>query len=450
MREEAYYFAPQGQTKIMNEGWASYWHSTIMTTRALKDHEIIDYADHHSGTMATQPGQLNPYKLGIELFRDIEDRWNKGRFGKEWDECDDLRARRAWDKKLGAGREKIFEVRKHYNDVTFIDEFLTPEFAIEQKLFVFNFNDKKQHLGDRDPRVQEGEEQAAPVSSPTSASRSSRSSTRNYENRGELVLVAQARRRRPQARLRQGDAQEPPARVEAPGRHRHQGRGQERAHAPRRHHFHREEGRLVGACDAMRSPLHDLVMLDSRLASVSVHSVSLVIPASHFQHLPRKLGCALHRHVSWLDLSADRPGCELEFELDGEKARLTHLSVHDDPQGRFMRDVAALVVAYHGDLEATLEWNPARDEPPLLIAHGETSHPLLDQRRAEPLPPDLALDVSLPQVERWLEAARRAWREYRTLKGSTDHGQTGQTGQTGQAGQADRQERNQEQNRRRS
>ncbi len=31
IRDEAYYFAPQGQTKIMNEGWASYWHSTIMT-----------------------------------------------------------------------------------------------------------------------------------------------------------------------------------------------------------------------------------------------------------------------------------------------------------------------------------------------------------------------------------------------------------------------------------
>jgi stage V sporulation protein R len=143
IRDEAYYFAPQGQTKIMNEGWASFWHSTIMTTRALKDHEIIDYADHHSGTMGTQPGALNPYKLGIELFRDIEDRWNKGRFGKEWDECDDLRARRAWDKKLGLGRQKIFEVRKHYNDITFIDEFLTPEFAIEQKLFVYGFNEKR-------------------------------------------------------------------------------------------------------------------------------------------------------------------------------------------------------------------------------------------------------------------------------------------------------------------
>jgi stage V sporulation protein R len=143
IRDEALYFAPQGQTKIMNEGWASYWHSTIMTTRALKDHEILDYADHHAGAMATRPGQLNPYKLGIELFRDIEDRWNKGRFGKEWNECDDLRVRRTWDKKLGQGRQKIFEVRKHYNDITFIDEFLTAEFAIEQKLFVFGFNEKR-------------------------------------------------------------------------------------------------------------------------------------------------------------------------------------------------------------------------------------------------------------------------------------------------------------------
>ena len=35
VRDEAYYFAPQAQTKIMNEGWASYWHSTIMTRQGL-------------------------------------------------------------------------------------------------------------------------------------------------------------------------------------------------------------------------------------------------------------------------------------------------------------------------------------------------------------------------------------------------------------------------------
>src|SRR5258708_13383564 len=93
----------------MKEGWERFWNSTIMTTGALKDYEIIDYADHHSGTMGTRPGSLNPYKLGIELFRDIEDRWNKGRFGKEWDECDDLRPRRAWAKKLDQGPEQNFQ-----------------------------------------------------------------------------------------------------------------------------------------------------------------------------------------------------------------------------------------------------------------------------------------------------------------------------------------------------
>ncbi|RME73743.1 MAG: SpoVR family protein, partial [Planctomycetota bacterium] len=69
VREEAYYFAPQGQTKILNEGWASYWHSTIMTRHALEDSELIDYAANHAGTMGSQPGALNPYKVGLELLR---------------------------------------------------------------------------------------------------------------------------------------------------------------------------------------------------------------------------------------------------------------------------------------------------------------------------------------------------------------------------------------------
>jgi len=140
IREEAYYFAPQAQTKIMNEGWASYWHSKIMTEKALHPSELIDYADHHSGTLATSPGRLNPYKIGIELFRDIEDRWNKGKFGKEYEECDSIVEKKNWDKKLGLGRQKIFEVRKLYNDVMFIDEFLTPEFCQEHKLFVYSYN----------------------------------------------------------------------------------------------------------------------------------------------------------------------------------------------------------------------------------------------------------------------------------------------------------------------
>jgi stage V sporulation protein R len=141
IRDEAYYFAPQMMTKIMNEGWASYWHSRIMATLAAADaSEIVDYADVHSQTMATAPGQLNPYKLGLELFRDIEDRWNRGRHGPEWESCDDLDVRRDWDTGEMSGRSKIFEVRQIYNDVQFIDAFLTEDFCRRQNLFGFGFN----------------------------------------------------------------------------------------------------------------------------------------------------------------------------------------------------------------------------------------------------------------------------------------------------------------------
>lgn len=152
VRREAYYFAPQAQTKIMNEGWASYWHSTIMTKKALDASEIIDFADHHSGTMAMSNQRMNPYKIGIELFRHIEERWNKGQFGKEYDECDDLVMKKNWDKQLGKGREKIFEVRRIYNDITFIDEYFTAEYCRANKLFAYTFNpvSNRYEISDRD------------------------------------------------------------------------------------------------------------------------------------------------------------------------------------------------------------------------------------------------------------------------------------------------------------
>jgi stage V sporulation protein R len=90
--------------------------------------------------VAVHPGRLNPYKLGLELLRDIEHRWNTGRFGKEYEECEDLSEKLNWDKQLGLGRQKLFEIRRLYNDVTFIDEFLTPEFVMQQKLFTFRYN----------------------------------------------------------------------------------------------------------------------------------------------------------------------------------------------------------------------------------------------------------------------------------------------------------------------
>ncbi len=188
VRDEAYYFAPQGMTKIMNEGWASYWHSFLMTREIMDDTEVVEYADHHSGTLGTRPGTLNPYKVGIELFRNIEERWNTGRFGGEYDACDDMKKKRTWDLQLGRGREKIFEVRKIFNDITFIDEFLTEEFCHEQKMFLYDYDNQTGQyvISDRDYKkvkdrlLQQLSNFGDPIIHVENA---------NYLNRGELLLV---------------------------------------------------------------------------------------------------------------------------------------------------------------------------------------------------------------------------------------------------------------------
>ncbi len=190
VREEAYYFAPQGQTKIMNEGWASFWHSLIMTKHVLRDSEVIDYADHHSGTLGSRPGQINPYKLGIELYRDIEDRWNKGKFGKDYEECDNVQEKKAWDKKQGLDRQKIFEVRKLHNDVTFIDSFVNEEFCEAQKLFTYGFNRRtgQYEIVDRDWRKVK---QQLLFSLTNFGQPIILVEDGNFENRGELLLTHQ-------------------------------------------------------------------------------------------------------------------------------------------------------------------------------------------------------------------------------------------------------------------
>ncbi len=188
VREEAYYFAPQRQTKIMNEGWAVFWHTRIMTNHMLQPGELIDYAEHHSGTVAMHPGRLNPYRLGYELFLDIEDRWNRGAFGPDYENCEDHEARKHWNTNLGRGLEKAFEVRRIYNDVGFIDAFLTEEFARQHKLFTFEYNEhiNEYEISSRD--FQQVKQKllfqltnfGQPIIDVINA---------NYENRGELYLV---------------------------------------------------------------------------------------------------------------------------------------------------------------------------------------------------------------------------------------------------------------------
>jgi len=187
IRDEAYYFAPQGQTKIMNEGWATYWHSTIMTRHGLEPEDVINYADHCSGTLATSPTRLNPYKLGLELFRDIEDRWNRGRFGPEYEDCDDWQTRQQWNTQLGQGREKIFEVRRIYNDLTFIDEFLTLDFCREHNFFKFGYNEHTEYY-EIESRQFDDIKQQLLFSLTNRGQPIIDVAEGNYKNRGELML----------------------------------------------------------------------------------------------------------------------------------------------------------------------------------------------------------------------------------------------------------------------
>jgi stage V sporulation protein R len=98
------------------------------------DSGIIEYAAHKMGVLGGKYS-TNPYKLGYNLLSDIRNRWDKGQFGNEWDDCTNSSKKEKWDTKAMLGKEKIFEVRKYYDDLTLIHEFFTEDFCREQEYF---------------------------------------------------------------------------------------------------------------------------------------------------------------------------------------------------------------------------------------------------------------------------------------------------------------------------
>jgi stage V sporulation protein R len=187
VREEAYYFAPQRMTKIINEGWAVWVHSQLMTTRLVESNEVLEYCSRHAGTLASQPGQINPYRLGYSLFKDIEDRWDHGRHGVAWSDCDDWEQKRTWDTAAMDGRRKVFEARRIHSDQTFLDAFLTPEFIEREKLFIYGRDPRtgQMVIQDREPAsvkrklLEQFTNMGSPMIDVVDA---------NFENRGELLL----------------------------------------------------------------------------------------------------------------------------------------------------------------------------------------------------------------------------------------------------------------------
>jgi stage V sporulation protein R len=134
LHEEMEYFVPQMQTKIMNEGWASFWHSRIMREMDLPTDDHIEFAELHAGVVSPHKGQLNPYYLGYKLFEDIEKRW----------ENPSATEREKYGRKGGEGRQKIFDVREVDNDISFLRNYLTEELCEELDLFVYELVDDEE------------------------------------------------------------------------------------------------------------------------------------------------------------------------------------------------------------------------------------------------------------------------------------------------------------------
>jgi stage V sporulation protein R len=140
------YFQPQVRTKIMNEGWASYWHETLfMRDDRISGHEV-DFARVNAMVTSMPRVGLNPYALGMRLFCCIEESANRGRDSREFLRLLDVEARRKFDLKTGRGREAIFKIRENLNDFLFINTYIDQDFIDRHRLFVAGKRLDKQRM----------------------------------------------------------------------------------------------------------------------------------------------------------------------------------------------------------------------------------------------------------------------------------------------------------------
>lgn len=127
LRNEMLYFWPQMETKIMNEGWASYWHQRIIRELPLTSEETIEYAKLNSAVVQPSTHTLNPYYLGLRIFEDIEKRYNQP--------TQEQQDRLGW--KPNRGRDKMFEVRELDSDTSFLRNYITKQLVDDLDLYIF-------------------------------------------------------------------------------------------------------------------------------------------------------------------------------------------------------------------------------------------------------------------------------------------------------------------------
>jgi stage V sporulation protein R len=136
VRDTSLFFQPQIRTKIMNEGWASYWHESLfLADERILGHEV-EYARVNAGVTAMPRVGLNPYALGMRLFQYIEELADKGKLTYQFQKIADDRTRKIYDAKTGKGRNFIFHIRENFSDFLFINTFLDQDFVTRHQLFV--------------------------------------------------------------------------------------------------------------------------------------------------------------------------------------------------------------------------------------------------------------------------------------------------------------------------
>jgi len=125
--EEAKYFIPLIETKIMNEGWASYWHKRILESMDLEQGLRLEFIVRHNQVVRPIPGQINPYHLGLRIWEDLHRRYTNPT-------PEEIKRDGAPNK---SADEKLFETREVERDSSFIRRYLTEDLMREMDLFQY-------------------------------------------------------------------------------------------------------------------------------------------------------------------------------------------------------------------------------------------------------------------------------------------------------------------------
>jgi stage V sporulation protein R len=136
VRRTSLYFQPQIRTKILNEGWASYWHEHLFIRDERINGNEVKFSKINSSVLSFIQGNLNPYALGINLFKYVEELANKGKMGLEYEKNKDEHVRKTYNKKTGKGREHIFNIRENLSDHLFLNKYIDQDFVNKHKLYV--------------------------------------------------------------------------------------------------------------------------------------------------------------------------------------------------------------------------------------------------------------------------------------------------------------------------